>query len=199
VNLFIASELHWPEKGLVLKQLTRFPEQPGTSLQFTAEKPVELTLWVRIPSWATNGVSLKLNGTPLVGEGSGRPASFTDIHRTWQTGDRIEIEMPMALHLQPMPDDKNRAAIMYGPLVLAGRMGDLTPEEMNDHNTAPGGNPVAVPELVAKGKELRDWIKPIPGRPLEFRTQGQKTDVTLVPFNALFKQRYAVYWTIHAQ
>ena len=33
VNLFIASELNWAEKGLTLKQETRFPEQQGTSLR----------------------------------------------------------------------------------------------------------------------------------------------------------------------
>ena len=32
VNLFIASELDWPEKGFRLRQDTRFPEQPTTTL-----------------------------------------------------------------------------------------------------------------------------------------------------------------------
>ena len=41
VNLFIASELRWPEKGLTVRQETRFPEEEGTSLLFTSVKPVE--------------------------------------------------------------------------------------------------------------------------------------------------------------
>ena len=53
VNLFIASELNWAEKGLTLRQETRFPEQPGTRYSSRCSQPVELTLRLRIPSWAT--------------------------------------------------------------------------------------------------------------------------------------------------
>jgi Beta-L-arabinofuranosidase, GH127 catalytic domain len=42
--------------------------------------------------------------------------------------------------------------------------------------------------------DLSSWIKPVPGRPLEFRTEGQAQDVTLVPLCTLFDERYAVYW-----
>jgi uncharacterized protein len=194
VNLFVASELHWLEKGLTVRQLTRFPEQQGSTLQVEATRPVEMTLRVRIPYWATGGVAFKLNGKPL--ETAAKPASYADIRRTWRSGDRLEIDVPMSLHLQAMPDDKGLVAIMYGPLVLAGRLGDLTPQELQDHNPAPGDVHVAVPELVAKGHDLTAWIKPVAGKPLEFRTQGQKTDVTLVPLNSIFKQRYAVYWKL---
>jgi uncharacterized protein len=234
VNQFIASELCWPEKGLTVRQVTRFPEQAGSTLQIEAKEPVKmepisvahrrgrrrsslavagtqngvlktssvpsavpLTVRVRIPYWATGGATFKLNGKPL--ETAAKPAGYVDIRRTWQSGDRLEIEMLMSLHLQPMPDDKGVAAIMYGPLVLAGRFGELNQAELNNHDRAPGGQPVAVPKLVAKGQDLTAWIKPVPGKPLEFRTQGQKSDVTLVPLNSIFKQRYAVYWKIHAQ
>jgi uncharacterized protein len=192
VNLFVASELRWPEKGLTLRQLTRFPEQQGTTLQFDVKQPVEMTLRVRVPYWATDGASFKLNGKRL--ETATKPASYVDIRRTWQSGDRLEVEMPMRLHLQPVPDDKSVAAIMYGPLVLAGRLAELAAKELADHNQAPGDEHAAVPELTANGEDLNAWIKPVPGRPMEFRTQGQQTDVTLVPFNSIFKQRYAVYW-----
>ena len=33
-------------------------------------------------------------------------------------------------------------------------------------------------------------------RPAEFQTTGQARDVTLVPFNRLFDERYGVYWKV---
>jgi hypothetical protein len=34
----------------------------------------------------------------------------------------------------------------------------------------------------------------VAGRPLEFRTFGQKRDLTLIPLNRVLDERYAVYW-----
>ncbi len=64
VNLFIASEVHWPEKGLTIRQDTRFPEQEGTKITIQAAQPVEAALNLRIPSWAVDGGSVEINGEP---------------------------------------------------------------------------------------------------------------------------------------
>jgi DUF1680 family protein len=40
VNLFIPSELTWKDKGLTVRQLTKYPEQDTTSLAFTAHRSV---------------------------------------------------------------------------------------------------------------------------------------------------------------
>ena len=42
VNLFIASEVNWPEKGLRLEQQTNFPEEEGTTLVFHTERPIDM-------------------------------------------------------------------------------------------------------------------------------------------------------------
>lgn len=62
VNLFIASELDWKEKGLKLRQETLFPEESTTRLVLSTETPVDLTLYLRYPGWATDGVKVKVNG-----------------------------------------------------------------------------------------------------------------------------------------
>jgi hypothetical protein len=54
--------------------------------------------------------------------------------------------------------------------------------------------PIAAPALRADSEDPADWIEPVAGRPLEFRTRGQEQQVTLVPFYQLFDERYAVYW-----
>jgi hypothetical protein len=108
----------------------------------------------------------------------------------------------MRLHAQAMPDDPSLRAFLYGPLVLAGRLGTegLTPATLRAEPTKPRTvpsyklEPVAVPAFKAAGEEL-GWIQPA-GQPLEFRTTGQAQDVTLVPFYRLFDERYAVYWRV---
>ncbi|MBM3302708.1 MAG: glycoside hydrolase family 127 protein, partial [Deltaproteobacteria bacterium] len=56
VNLFIASELNWREKGLVVRQETKFPDEDRTRLTFRTRKPVRLALKVRYPGWAVSGI-----------------------------------------------------------------------------------------------------------------------------------------------
>jgi len=120
------------------------------------------------------------------------------LDRTWRNGDTVAIKLPMSLHLHPMPDDPTLAAVMYGPLVLAGRLGTegLTPDVLRAEPTKPRtvpeykGQPVPAPELRAQGAER------VSERGLEFRAVGAKGEVTLVPFHTIFDERYAIYWRL---
>ena len=62
VNLFIPSEVRWPENGVRLRQETSFPDEDTTRLVFDVDRPVAMTLRVRVPWWATRGGTVKLNG-----------------------------------------------------------------------------------------------------------------------------------------
>lgn len=188
VNLFIASELRWKEKGLVLRQETRYPETETTSLAFACEKPVKLTLRLRHPAWAQNGVRILVNGASQ--KVNTTPGSFVEIHRTWKNGDRVDVKIPMSLRLETMPDNPNRVAVLYGPIVLAGDLG-------------PDKDPAArksdyVPAFLAQNKPLQEWITPVEGRPLTFRTinVGKPREVTLSAFYATHNRRYSIYWDL---
>jgi hypothetical protein len=117
----------------------------------------------------------------------------------WSDGDRVEMQLPMQLHSEAMPDDPSMQAILYGPLVLAGNLGagGLTgPMIVGPMGPDLKDHPMEVPGLRASGKNLDAWVKPADGKPLTFRTTGQKQDVTLTPFNRIFGQRYSVYWNV---
>jgi DUF1680 family protein len=196
VNLFIPSELNWAEKGFRLRQDTRFPEQAGTALLVGADSPVPMTMRLRIPGWLRSAPVVKLNGKAL--EASAAPGSYLAIRRTWKTGDRVEMEMPMHLSVEAMPDDPKTQAFLYGPLVLAGDLGTegLT-ERMLEGPSAPSPQrvPMQVPVFKAAGEDPASWIKP-GDQPLRFRTSGQQQDVTLAPINSLFDRRYSIYWQV---
>ena len=201
VNLFVASEVTWREKKLRVVQDTSFPHEDRSRLTIHAESPTRMALRIRVPYW-TSGGSATLNGKPL--EGFASPGSYFVVDRVWRNGDRIDIRLPMSLHVAPMPDDPTLQAVMYGPLVLAGKLGTTgldaknlrappTPPRQVPEYTA---EPVAVPAIVAPHDDVVSWVKPVSGQPLRFRTAGQPTDFDLVPLYRVFDERYAVYWKV---
>lgn len=201
VNLFVPSEVTWQEKGLRIVQDTTFPESDRVTLTVRASAPRRAQLRIRVPYWTTGG-SASLNGARL--ESFATPGSYFVLDRTWRDGDRVEVRLPMRLHSAPMPDDPTVQAVMYGPLVLAGKLGTagLAAENLRAEPTKPRtvpeykSEPIAAPTIRAQASDPATWLKPSGGRALEFRTVGQPQELTLVPLNRIFDERYAVYWKL---
>lgn len=196
VNLFVPSELNWSEKEFRLRQETNFPEQPGTTLVVNAARPVTIAVRLRIPSWLRSGPAVKVNGKVL--ETTASPGSYLELKRIWKNGDRIDMELPMHLSVEAMPDEPATQAFLYGPLVLAGNLGgDGLTRELTIGSNAPQQTAmnIDVPVLRAGRGELDSWIRP-GDRPLEFHTSGQAKDVTMAALNSLFDRRYVVYWRV---
>ena len=196
VNLFVASELNWAEKGFRLRQETNFPESQNTAFVVKAARPVEMSLRLRIPEWLASSPSVRVNGKAL--EASASPGSYLAISRTWNDGDRVEMDLPMRLRIQAMPDDPHLQAVLFGPLVLAGDLGSegLSPDVIVGPEGPPvGKHPMEVPVFRAASDDPASWIKPA-GKPLTFRTANQAKDVTLAPLNTIFDKRYSIYWQV---
>ena len=127
------------------------------------------------------------------------PASYFTLNRTWKSGDRIEVHLPRYIHIEAMPDEPTMQAFLYGPLVLAGKLGtkDLNPQEI----VGPLGPdvkkfPIEVPALSAGNEAVGSSMKPVSGDPLAFETLADGKQVTFVPFDRLFNERYSVYWQV---
>jgi hypothetical protein len=198
VNLFIASELTWPEKGIAVRQETIFPEGDTTVLKIKAGEPVKLALKIRHPAWAVDEVKVSVNGKKQKIESA--PGSYFTLEREWRDGDTVKIQLPMRLRAEILPGVSNIVAVFYGPVVLAGELGtnglpNLLARNQGDYNNVP--NPT-VPVFVCDTGKLLKHIKPLAGRPLAFRTHGigRPQDVTLIPFYQLHHQRYSVYWKL---
>jgi hypothetical protein len=202
VNLFIASELSWKDKGLVVRQETKFPDEDAAKLTFQTKKPVRLALKIRYPSWISSGMTVTINGKsePV----NVKPGSYASIEREWKNGDTVQIRWPMSLRLEVMPDDPKMIAVLYGPIVLAGDLGreGLT-EAMRYGPNAPQVNrlpSMAIPVFLGEVKDVLARVKSAPGAgaPLNFQTVGlgQPQDVRLLPLFKAFDQRYTVYWKV---
>ena len=189
VTQFIASELDWEARGVRVTQQTEFPKEQGTTLAFAMEEPARFTLKMRRPAWAEKGVRLLLNGKELPGQTDNR--GFLSLTRTWEDGDRLEVQMPFALRAEAMPDNPNRLAVLYGPLVLAGDLG--VPEDGNAER------PDVVPTLIREQMAPETWLEPA-GEPntFRFREGVARNVITLRPLYGLNDRRYTVYWDLYS-
>ncbi len=190
VNLYIASELDWPEKGIRLTQQTSFPEQPGTTLMISAVKPVDIDLKLRIPYWAKTG-SVKVNGQSL--PAFAEPGSYLVLRGPWKNADRIELRLPMHLHAAPMPDKETLQAVMYGPLVMTASFGDAPRDGWYRHFAADEKQEAAQTlQFIGRVDDPSSWLESS-GDKLTFRTIGQPQTATFIPLSSVVHERYAVY------
>ncbi|USU09713.1 glycoside hydrolase family 127 protein [Sphingomonadaceae bacterium OTU29MARTA1] len=119
VNLFIPSELDWPERELGITLDTKMPSSGTVTLTFRRAPAKSQELAVRLPGWAQNPV-ITLNGeaiTPKVRNG------YAVIDRPWKAGDALRVTLPMTLKAEPLPGDPSVVAFTHGPLVLAADLG----------------------------------------------------------------------------
>ena len=195
VNLYIGSEVNWPEKGIRLTQQTSFPEEQGSTLVVSASQPVDVDLKLRVPYW-TKGGSVKINGHPV--PTFSNPSSYLVLRGPWKNGDRIELSLPMHLHAAPMPDRETLQAAMYGPVVLAARFEEEPREKWYRHFAAQEKQEPA-PILKFKGKpgDPASWLEPGAGK-LAFRAVSQNQTVGFVSLSSIVHERYSVYHDIDA-
>jgi len=199
VNLLIPSELQWREKGLSLTQHTSFPESDKTVLTINRAPATALKLSLRYPAWSgqpeirINGHRQRIHATP---------GGYIDIKRRWRDGDSIEIHYPMTLHVEATPDDPTRAAILYGPIVLAGQLGN---EGMT--GTAPFSDPAVRNDYYTYDYHIPEGLKTSiaidPANPgLTLRRQGEGLTFVspdgdrLIPLYDTHRTRYVVYWNL---
>jgi hypothetical protein len=204
VNLFIASELDWKERGVKVRLDTRWPDSDQATLTFTCDAPQDFTLRLRHPHWANRTMQVLVQGKSTLTDDAGRITSqsqpttrigvpgenasgYSDHRRPWRTGDRVEIAMPRTLRTESMPDNPKRIAVFYGPTLLAADLGPV--------NDPAADKPGYVPALVTAGKPVADWVKPVSLEQQKFRTDGvgRPREVELVPFHRLQDRRYTVY------
>lgn len=192
VNIYVPSTASWTSAGATLAMDTTFPAGDTATLKFTMKKPKAFTLALRRPSWAESGFDVRVNGNsvkPMPG-----PGSYVEATRTWKTGDTVTLVLPKTLRVEGLADNKDRVALMWGPLVLAG---DLGPERRS-------GPAETIPSLVTSEKPVTEWLQPVPDSVGVFRTagvgrgtDGQTKDVEFVPFYRLHRRTYAVYWDLY--
>ena len=203
VNLFVASELNWKEKGIRLVQETEFPYSETSRIRIAQGKgPFELL--VRYPGWVKPGdFSVKVNGE-LVSLATG-PSSYVSINRKWKKGDVVDISFPMRGSIKYLPNVPRYIALMHGPILLGMKTGTedlahLIADDSRFGQYASGRKlPVnEAPILINDDIEsIADQLQPVPGKPLHFTLTTKMENAIrneLQPFFEIHDSRYMMYW-----
>ncbi len=214
---FVPSTAQFEKAGVSLTMDTGFPDGDSATIKLAMPKPADFTLAVRRPSWAGDGFVIKVNGAAIeqpslaslrAGGAGGRnvgendrvpqPSSYVEIKRTWKSGDTIELSLPKTVRLEATPDTKRVAAIMWGPLVLAGDHGPR-------RESRGEGVSVPVPVLVGGDRPVADWVVPAGTRAGDFSAKqvarlpaqpASVSDLSLTPFYRTHRRTYSVYFDV---
>mgnify|MGYP002619922919 CR=1 FL=1 len=179
VNLFIPSELNWD--GTIVRQETAFPESNRTTIKISCNlKHETLNLKLRYPYWATY---MKVNGRKVKPGTDGYVNNSLTSHHSPLT-TKMEIEFGMTLREEATKDDPSRVALLYGPVVLGGRLAEVAHPfsdlaKHNDYYTFDYGKHADV--------QLGN-VKHLGG--LRFESNG----IQIAPFYDIQHCRYVVYW-----
>lgn len=204
VNLFIPSTLEWGD--INIEQSTSFPDEEGTSVIVTSKKGKnkKFTLNIRVPEWVNEGeLSLTINGKA---EKVNIADGYVKVNRSWKDGDKLHISMPMHLRAIDMPDNSHNYSFLYGPIVLASRMGTQRQDGMFADDSR-GGHIAQGPRLplqnmpvvVGSTEDILSHITKTDGK-MEFTLKGVSPEnyegMKLEPFYRIHESRYMVYWPV---
>jgi DUF1680 family protein len=182
VNLFIPSQVRLD--GITLRQATTFPDDPVIRLSVVSGAAT-MTLRVRVPKWAAGPPLVRLNGAAIpapaltqlaIGIPVAQTGGWIAIRKHWQTGDLLEVTLPMRLTLEPAPDDPSVQAVTYGPVVLSGVSA-----------TGPGD----LPPTLDTASVRRTATMPMT---FEATSATKSEPFKLIPVSRAAHEYYTVYW-----
>jgi DUF1680 family protein len=178
VNLFEPSTLKWKqaEQDLSLRMTTNFPFDPNVRIEFAARRPVRAKIRVRVPSWASQEMTIQVNGRHAA---AGRPGSYIVLDRTWAKADAITFRLPVNLRIQRYTGvdqipGRDRFAVLWGPILLAA---------------------VGAPQINLAGatssqpESLIELLRPKPGQPLHY-TAKDNPGFEFMPYWQVDKQPF---------
>ena len=200
VNLFVASELNWKDRKMVIRQQTAFPYAESSVVEVAKGKGTFI-LKVRKPSWCEN---FTVKGVGFDAD-SYEENGFVCMKRKWKKGDQVKISMPMHAYIKPMINVPQYVAIMYGPILLGMKTGteDMRSLIADDSRFGQYAGGMKLPldkAPILLPKHLNDIakdLKPIPGKPLHFKLathMENAIDGELQPFFEIHDSRYMMYW-----
>lgn len=208
VNQFLSSKLYWRDKGIRLQQKSEIPNRDTTQMILDLEKNCEFTLALRIPDWAAGEIEVTVNDETVTfadGAKNRKENGYLFLTRIWESGDCIQMSIPMEVTMHPLPDNSHVIAFKYGPIVLSAELGS---EDMEESKT---GVDVTIATCNISLKDfitisegsVEDWLANIhqnvvkqEGK-LEFSLKNTDSDdLIFTPHYRQHTQRYGMYWNM---
>ena len=187
VDIYAGSQITWKgEAGqIVVTTETNQPTGGKVNIKITADSPTHMNLRLRMPSWATADIEIKVNGKR---EDIGTPGGYTTLGRTWSDGDEVSFVLPMGLRVtryegnDQVADQKRggrgRYAIEYGALLLA---------VVGPANS--GGRYI---RLLHGPEDPSSWLIPVAGKSCRFTVAGMP-GYEVMPYHEVDDQIFTCY------
>ncbi|MFD3376361.1 MULTISPECIES: beta-L-arabinofuranosidase domain-containing protein [unclassified Streptomyces] len=177
VNLYSPTTLTWSEKGVTVTQTTDYPREQGSTLTFGGGSAA-FELRLRVPSWATSGFRVTVNG----GAVSGTPVagSYFAVTRTWRSGDVVKVAIPFRVRVEKALDDPGLQTLFLGPVNLVARNSGTSYLQFGLFRNA------------ALSGDLLPSLSPVSGKPLHYTLNGTEfapfSEGTEDPTHAYFRR-----------
>lgn len=176
VNLFIPSVLTSEDVSVRLE--TAFPADGAVRLTVLRCNLGRIAL--RLPSWSGKP-DIRVNGrlVRVRADASG----YLVLERRWKEGDRIDVDYPMSYRVEPALQDPSLGVVLYGPLVLARRLGTegfVPPQPVSDPS---------------RYNDYYTYDYHIPASMAGFASLPEDY-TSLEPLYDIHDERYEVYWEL---
>ena len=180
---------------VTITQQTDFPETGNNVIDIDPSVASAFAVNIRIPAWC-DSPRLSVNGTAVEGV---HPGQYAVLTRTWHTGDKIVLDLPMQLQwvkhdhymktadrkpYKAVPDEDAPYALVRGPVVYAvddiwykGDTADFGKGWMDSVRYV-GTSPAKLRQLPSPGKDILG-----PGYEVSLLlANGNKTTIPVYPF-----------------
>lgn len=205
VNLYIASELNWAERGVKVRMETDFPHSDTVHLTVTADNPTAFTLQLRRPEWAT-AMEISVDETDAAGgppQAQAVQGNAGFVHRVWEGTTTVSVRLQAEIVAEALPDGSPWVSFLYGPVVLAARAGTAgveaveAPDERMGHVASGRQDPLAgTPVVVSADPAAAVGLSNRAAITAELTAvrDGTTVQLKLEPFAGIHDERYTVYW-----
>lgn len=201
VNVYAPSTAQWESAGVKLEMQTSFPNGDDAVMRMDVRAPKEFTLALRRPRWAGDGFSVKVNGQAVTTAAA--PGSYVEVRRAWKSGDTVALTLPKTLRLSRLADNPKKAAVLWGPIVLAGDLGPA-PRSRNDGDGDGVRAAASMPPSLVTDRPIAEWLTPVAGKAATFRTASvartpgaaSAGSIEFSPFFQIHRRTYGAYFDV---
>jgi DUF1680 family protein len=119
-------------RTIKLSQRTRYPWDGRIEIQVEGE--AKFAFMLRVRAWCEEGATVEVNGEPVDAEIF--PGSYANLHRTWRSGDTINMDLPMPVRrveCHPyVAENAGHIALVRGPLLNCAEQIDNPGVDLRD-------------------------------------------------------------------
>jgi hypothetical protein len=115
----VEAEVGGEGRTAIIRQETKYPFRETVELTVQLEEPTVFPLYLRVPGWCA-APALEIDGEAV--SVTVEPGQYLRIERSWKSGDRVSLALPMSLALRRWGKNHDSVSVDRGPLTYSLRI-----------------------------------------------------------------------------